>query len=868
MIERISALIARIFPWRELGRTGRVGQSGSVRKAELKLSEQRYRTLVDSVTDYGIFYLSPEGFVSSWNKGAEKLKGYRPEEIIGRHFSVFYPEELLKQDFPAYELEVAKKEGRFENEGWRVRKDGSKFWANVIITAMRDEQGELIGFSKITRDLTEHKRVEEELRAMNEKLEHLVTQKTASLRKSLKREQLAVMLTNSIRSELDMDTVVLKTIRLLGKYTMADRCVFWPFNDQFKQFTTPFCEYHGSESEEIRYIRDTHSSNRPLLPKNFGPHDIVNIYDAQQINNFSEEDWKCLAERKIRSLLSIPVLFDEHLLGRIQIHAIFQNRMWDQDTVDLVQQVADQVAVAIHHAQIIQSLRESEARKSAIMDSALDAIIIMDEAGNVVEWNTSAERLFGYTRDEILGQRMGNFIIPERYRLAHHRGLAHYIETGEGPVMNQLLELPALRADGSEFLTELTITRIPIGGPALFTGVLRDITERKRSEQALIESEERFRLMADSAPIMIWMMNPQLEVTYSNRTALSYGEGEVLKPGMGKGWEQWVHPDDIQFLIESMNKASQTKEKFSVESRLRVKSGAYRWVVSTGVPRLDTQGDFLGFVGSTVDIHEHKIMTESLENRVQERTAQLQVANKELEAFSYSVSHDLRAPLRTIDGFSQAVLEMYGDKLDARGQDYLGRIRQGSQQMAKLIDDMLQLSRLTRGALNLEDGINLSRIANDIAETFQAEEPQRQVAFEIEHDLQVRGDKRLLQVVIQNLMANAWKYTSKHETAHIEFGHLESPDAVIYYVRDDGAGFDMQYADKLFGAFQRLHGVDEFPGNGIGLATVARIVHRHGGEVWADAEVEKGATIYFTLQAINSQEMENAKSFRQSYSTR
>ncbi len=245
-----------------------------------------------------------------------------------------------------------------------------------------------------------------------------------------------------------------------------------------------------------------------------------------------------------------------------------------------------------------------------------------------------------------------------------------------------------------------------------------------------------------------------------------------------------------------------------------------------------------------------RVLNDELEQRVLQRTAQLEAANKELEAFSYSVSHDLAAPLRSIDGFSQILLEDYADKLEATGKYHLQRMRMASQRMAQLINDMLNLSRVTRAEMCREQ-VDLSALARIVAAELQQIDLERHVEFVIPEGIIARGDTRLLQVVLANLLGNAWKFTSKHPRARIEFGII-SPEAgcngkSTYYVRDDGAGFDMAFANKMFSAFQRLHAASEFEGSGIGLATVQRIINRHGGRVWAESKVEHGATFYFTL---------------------
>ncbi len=236
----------------------------------------------------------------------------------------------------------------------------------------------------------------------------------------------------------------------------------------------------------------------------------------------------------------------------------------------------------------------------------------------------------------------------------------------------------------------------------------------------------------------------------------------------------------------------------------------------------------------------------ALNLELEQRNTELAAVNKELEAFSYSVSHDLRAPLRSMDGFSQALLEDYTGKLDKQGKNYLHRVRSAAQRMAELIDDLLALSRVTRREMK-HGTVNLSALARIVAAELQQGQPERQVELVIAEGLNVNGDETLLRLVLENLLGNAWKFTSKQPKARIEFGVAQYDGKPAYYIRDDGIGFDMAYVGKLFAPFQRLHSADEFPGTGIGLATAQRIINRHGGRVWAEGAVEKGATFYFTL---------------------
>jgi PAS domain S-box-containing protein len=282
------------------------------------------------------------------------------------------------------------------------------------------------------------------------------------------------------------------------------------------------------------------------------------------------------------------------------------------------------------------------------------------------------------------------------------------------------------------------------------------------------------------------------------------------------------------------------------------RDGTIRWLQVDSMPAFDSDGKLTRVVSSFIDVtarkeaeEEIKQLNADLERRVLERTSELEAANRELEAFSYSVSHDLRAPLRSIDGFSRALLEDYDEVLEGDGKDYLGRVLTATNRMAELIDDLLTLARVARHTL-CREMVDLSALARAMAAELQSSQPERDVTWDIENGLCAKADPQLLRVLLENLLGNAWKFTSRHERASIGFGRT-SGRPEVYFVCDDGAGFEMAYADKMFAPFQRLHAITEFEGTGIGLATVQRIVNRHGGRVWAEGAPEQGATIYFTL---------------------
>ncbi len=481
-----------------------------------------------------------------------------------------------------------------------------------------------------------------------------------------------------------------------------------------------------------------------------------------------------------------------------------------------------------------RELRELEGRQRALLDGIPDLVFEIGPDG-VYRGHAGPRDACSTPPAAFLGRRVGEVMVPELARPA-----LDVIEqvrlTGQTATVEYSLPIAGeLRG------LEVRIALASHGGVIV---VVRDATERRMTEKRLQESELRFRTMADCAPVLLWMAGTDGLCNFFNRGWLEF-RGRTQDQEYGTSWAAGVHPEDFQACLLTFMESFVARRAFRMEYRLRRFDGEYRWILDEGVPRYAPDGSFAGFIGSCIDITELRELQKRLDLRVRERTAELASTVQELEAFCYSVSHDLRAPLRAIDGFCHALLDDYGQVIDERGHDYLRRARAAANRMGDLIDGLLKLSRIGRAALRQVD-VDLSRLARQVAADLEKAYPQRQVRFAIQDGLVARGDP-LLATVLENLLDNAVKFTTRSPHAFVEFGASRIDGQLVYYVRDNGVGFNMDYSKRLFGAFQRLHSPNDFPGNGVGLASVQRVIHRHGGRVWAEASEGRGATFFWTL---------------------
>lgn len=506
---------------------------------------------------------------------------------------------------------------------------------------------------------------------------------------------------------------------------------------------------------------------------------------------------------------------------------------------------------AIEDMSALREMQALDMRLSNLLEHSHEEIYIFDgETLRFLQVSSGALTNLGYTMEEMRG--MNPVDLEPGFTEGSFNEFVAPLRTGGEPQL--IFETIHQRKDGSQYPVQARLQFAHEGKSSTFFAIIVDLTERKRIEAELERHRKHLEALVDARTGLVRHQAQIIDQTHDS-IATTDLDGKVVSWNGGAeqlfGFSaQAAIGRHISFLFPNENRELAVQEAMAAlkkqgrrdtEVELRRADGS-TFPAHLSLSLLYDENDVPnGMIAYSLDLTELK----HREAELGLMAGRLRASNKELEAFAYSVSHDLRAPLRAIDGFSQALIEDYADRLDASGRDYLNRVRAAAQRMGELIDSMLELSRVTRSKLT-PTTVNLGELARAVLDELRAGQPARHVEFNLGEDMVVEGDARLLRILLDNLLGNAWKFSERKEISIISFARLPS-DESVFYVADNGVGFDVRHKGKLFGAFQRLHHSDDFPGTGIGLATARRIVHRHGGRIWADAVEGEGATFYFVL---------------------
>ncbi|MFZ4729698.1 MAG: PAS domain S-box protein, partial [Pseudanabaena sp.] len=827
---------------------------------------------------------------------------HEPQEVIDKAAILSLE---LEQDIPiGFEVFVAKARLgiTFEDEWTYIRKDGSRFPVLLSVTALKDVNQQIIGFLGIAQDISDRKQAELVIQESESRFRYLADNAPVliwmsgldklcfhfnktwldftgrTMEQELGNGWAEGVHPDDLQFCLDVYTTSFdmhQSFEMEFRLRRFDGEYHWMLDTGIPRFAADgeFLGYIGTCTD----ISDRKAVEQEILEKQkfiqkiaeaspnilylYDPQEQCNVYSNREIASvlgYTPTEIKTMGGSLFANLMhpeDLAKISDyyqqieaaqEGEIFEIEYRMLHANGEWrwlySRDTV-FSRDDRGQIKLTIGTAQDISERKQAEQRlkqQLTAIEAAVDGIAILKD-DCYIYLNSSHVSLFGYARpEELLGKNWKTLYSPEELQR---------FEREVFPVLGTKRhwqgETLAIRKDGTTFIEGLSLTLTEDG---LLICVCRDVSVRKQEEEELQNLSVRLTLAVKSAAIGIWDWDVvQNILTWDDRMYEMYGITSNQFTSAYEAWSNSLHPDDRIVSELALQQAIKGEKDFDPEFRVVHPDGTIRYIQGYAMAQHNAQGEVQRMVGINFDITDRKLA----ESQILQTTAQLQASNQELEAFAYSVSHDLRSPLRAIDGYSNALIEDYYDKFDDEARDYFERIRRNVKRMGMLIDDLLRLSRVSRSEMQYSN-VNLSALVQEQVSELQVLEPEREVEVVILPNIFVSADLTLMRVVISNLVQNAWKFTSHHATSCIEFGIMEQEDQLIYFIRDDGAGFDMAFAKMLFGVFQRLHNTNEFAGTGIGLASVQRAIHRHGGKVWAEGFVEKGATIYFTVPHTSS----------------
>jgi len=797
-----------------------------------------------------------------WSQGNRRLYGFVAQEAQDQ---LTY--ELLQTHFdqPLEQIHSELKEkGHWEGEVTRRAKDGTQLSVAILWALRRDERGNPLAILEVSTDITRQKLAEESLRQQSEELaqqnEELsqqseeLTQQSEELSEQNEELQTQSEEIQALNADLSHREKMLQTLLDSARLPIGEQEVLgkicWAASEMIGQTATGtvVCEQHGNELKILAHA-------------GFGDGDVPGSWQTkgsfvevviQQDRTASLEDTSLRPDlnflsvpghRRFAAVLSSPLHVKGKPIGAVSIYSS-KTHQWTVEQFRLIEWIAVQCSNTLEAmrlaAEVLQSQKQNEFLAN-ILDASSQAFGVGYPDGRLGLINKAFEQLTGYSGKELRSIDWAKTLTPPEWLEIERQNLEELHRTG----LPMRYEKEYIRKDGTHVPIELLVHVVKDAEekPLYYYSFLTDITERKRAEEALRAQAELLSLAHDA--IIVRGMGDK--ITFWNRGA-EETYGWTQDEARGRVAHDLLKTRFPKPLLEL---SAEVAEKESWEGELihTRKDGREIVVDSRWAAQRDMSGHQVGVLEINRDITDRKkaeadVLT--LSEGMAARNLELESSNKDMESFIYSISHDLRAPIRTMAGFAKIIKEDYAGKLDAQGQDYLGRILKGSAKSTRLIDDLLRLSKISRQEID-RTGVNLSNKASKIVEELRETNHERNVEVVVQEGLTASADPRLIEIALTNLLGNAWKFTSKTENARIEFASTQQGGKTVYHVRDNGAGFDTTYAEKMFLPFHRLHSESEFEGTGIGLTIVERIIHRHGGQVYAEGEVGKGATIYFTL---------------------
>jgi PAS domain S-box-containing protein len=864
----------------------------------LQESERKYRTLIQGIKDYAIYMLGPSGEIRTWNPGAERMTGCAYEEVAGQNFSRFFPAEDVKQGKPQEILRIAAACGEYEEQGMRVRKDGAPFQVRTTLTASRDPTGILRGFSAISRDLTENKESDTKYRGLleaapdamvvvNQSGEIVLLNVQAEKQFGYRRDELIGqkvtniipvgfaerLIADDLRSTEDALAQQIGTgIELIGlRKDGAEfpiEIMLSPLESADGTLVTAAIRNISARKTDEKRLAQIESKYRGLLEaapdamvvvNQGGDIVLLNLQAEKQFGYHRDE----LLGQKVTNI--IPVGFAERLIADdlrsaedastqqigTGIELIGLRKDGGEFPIEIMLSPLESaegtlVTAAIRNISVRKAaethLSQMEGRYRGLLEAAPDAMVVVNQGGEIVLLNVQAEKQFGYRRDELLGQKVTN-IIPVGFA---ERLIADDLRSTEDALAQQIgtgIELIGLRKDGGEFPIEIMLSPLASTEGTLVTAAIRNISVRKAAEMNLAQMESKYRGLLEAAPDAMVVVNQGGEIVLLNVQAekqLGYRRDELLGQPVTNiipaGFAERLIADDLR----SAEDASAQQIGTGIELIARRKDGGEFPIELMLSPLRNAEGILV--TAAIRDISVRKKAAVILLQKVEE----LNRSNEELGQFAYIASHDLQEPLRMVASYTQLLSRRYKGKLDADADEFITFAVDGASRMQRLIQDLLTYSRVGTKGKSLRQTSSEEALQHALVNLRGSIDGSGAV---VTHDPlpTVLADEMQLTQLFQNLVGNAIKY-QKSGIPHVHIAAaMNGEKKWAFAVKDDGIGIDPQYFERIFGMFQRLHKREEFSGTGIGLAICKKIVERHGGNISVESAAGRGTTFRFTL---------------------